>query len=177
MCQAAIIETLIDRARRGLRVVRLKGGDPFVFGRGGEETQALAAAGVAFEVIPGVTSAFAVPAAAGIPVTQRGVSGSVTVVSGHHGEVRTGADGTLVILMEVAKLPAITRRLLANGRSASTPVAVIQDGTTEHQRVVTGTLADIAIRAARADVHAPAVIVIGAVAAFARNSAAETAIA
>jgi uroporphyrin-III C-methyltransferase len=169
MTQPAINAILIDRARCGLRVVRLKGGDPFLFGRGGEEAQALADAGVPFEVIPGVTSAFAVPAAAGIPVTHRGVSSSVTIVSGHDGHADVDPDGTLVILMGVAKLDSISRELIAAGRSPATPAALIQDGTTRHQRVVTGVLGDIARRAALAGVRSPAIIVVGPVAAFARG--------
>jgi uroporphyrin-III C-methyltransferase len=170
LAQAAINTILIGRARRGLRVVRLKGGDPFLFGRGGEEAQALTDAGVTFEVIPGVSSAFAVPAAAGIPVTHRDVSSSVTIVSGHDGRAEIDPDGTLVILMGVSKLEIISCALIAGGRSKSTPAAVIQDGTTQHQLVVTGTLADIAQRATLAGVRSPAIIVIGAVAAFARET-------
>jgi uroporphyrin-III C-methyltransferase len=169
MTQQAINAILIDRARRGLYVVRLKGGDPFLFGRGGEEAQALTKAGVEFEVIPGVTSAFGVPAAAGIPVTHRSVSSSVTIVSGHDGRAHVDSDGTLIILMGVGKLDSISRGLIAAGRSAATPAAVIQDGTTHRQKVVTGTLADIARRAVLAGVRSPAIIVIGAVAAFARD--------
>jgi siroheme synthase len=150
-------------------VVRLKGGDPFVFGRGGEECQALAEAGLAYEVVPGVSSAVAVPAYAGIPVTHRDYAASFTVVTGHSADPEQGgvdwaglpATGTLVCLMGVGHLPEIARRLAAAGRLAETPAAVIGWGTTGRQVVVTGTLADIAERAA--GVEAPATIVIGEV--------------
>ena len=172
--QRDIEAILIREARRGKRVVRLKGGDPFVFGRGGEECQALASAGIPFEVVPGISSALAAPAYAGIPVTQRKVATSFTVVTGH----TAGADscdvdwqrlpqsGTLVILMGVRNLPHIARELLTHGRDAATPVAIVQQGTMAQQRVVSGTLADIAGRAAAANLQAPAVIVVGEVAAL-----------
>ena len=159
--QAAINALLVDRARRGRRVVRLKGGDPFVFGRGGEEMQALRAAGVAYEVIPGVSSAIAVPAAAGIPVTMRGISSSVTIATGREGQSRD--DGTLVILMGVERLQTTAASLIASGRNASTPVAVIESGTTPSQREIRGTLADIAARAKATHIRPPAVIVVGEV--------------
>jgi uroporphyrin-III C-methyltransferase len=170
MPQAAINALLIDRARRGLAVVRLKGGDPFLFGRGGEEVQALDEAGIPNEVIPGVTSALAVPAAAGIPVTLRGISSSVSIVTGHAGAAVSREADTLVILMGVAQLAATTASLIAGGRSASTPAAVIESGTTTRQRVVTGTLKTIARRCADAEVRPPAVIVVGEVAAKADSS-------
>ena len=176
--QDEINRLLVDRARAGKTVVRLKGGDPFVFGRGGEECQALAAAGVPFAVVPGITSAVAAPAAAGIPVTQRELAQSFTVVTGH--TARGGAGGaddldwaalarmdTLVFLMGVAALPVITRRLIAHGRSPATPVAVISCATTGHEQLVLGTLADIIAEAA--GVATPATIVIGPVAALARE--------
>ncbi len=168
--QREITALLIDAARRGLVVVRLKGGDPFVFGRGGEEALALAAAGVPFEIVPGVSSALAVPAAAGIPLTHRGLASSFAVVSGHDeapGPIRTrweklaAAVDTLVLLMAVANLERLTTALVAPGRPATTPVAVIRCGTTPQQEVVRGTLADIAERAA--GVEPPAVVVIGKV--------------
>ena len=167
--QEEINALLIEKARAGLTVVRLKGGDPFVFGRGGEECQALAEAGLAFEVVPGVSSAVAVPAYAGIPVTHRDYASSFTVVTGHSaGDDAGGVDwaglpttGTLVCLMGVSHLPEIARRLVALGRSAGTPAAVIGSGTTGRQTVVEGTLADIAERAA--GVETPATIVIGEV--------------
>jgi uroporphyrin-III C-methyltransferase / precorrin-2 dehydrogenase / sirohydrochlorin ferrochelatase len=153
--------------------VRLKGGDPFVFGRGGEEVLACAAAGVTVTIVPGVTSAFAVPALADIPVTHRGVAHEVVVVSGHVppddpeslvdwsalGRLR----GTLCVLMGLANLPAIAAALVAHGRDPDTPVAVVQDGTTTAQRTVRATLGRIASAVAAAGVRAPAVIVVGPV--------------
>ncbi len=165
---------LVEHARAGRRVVRLKGGDPYVLGRGGEEAAACREAGVSVDVVPGVTSAFAVPAAAGIPVTHRGLARQVTVLSGH--DALDGADradwrslaaagGTLVILMGVAALPRISAGLLDAGMKPDTPVAVVENGWSPEQRVTTGTIADIAERARSA--RSPAVIVIGAVAALA----------
>ena len=172
--QSAINAILIHHARRGRLVVRLKGGDPFVFGRGGEEMLACARAGVAVEVVPGVSAAIAVPAAAGIPVTHRGFASSFAVVTGHEDPAKpesavdwerlaTAVD-TLVILMGVGTLKRITARLLAAGRSGDTPAAVIHRGTTQAEETVVGTLGDIAARAVRFE--APAVIVIGEVVAF-----------
>lgn len=169
--QERINDLLIAHARRGRRVVRLKGGDPFVFGRGGEEAEALAAAGIPFEVLPGVSSAVAVPAYAGIPLTHRGLASSVAVVTGHEdgckGEpavewerLATAVD-TLVVLMGARTLPRIVRELLAHGRSPKTPVALIRWGTTEAQTTITGTLADILDRAA--EIQPPVVVVIGEV--------------
>ncbi|HEY2980186.1 MAG TPA: uroporphyrinogen-III C-methyltransferase [Anaerolineales bacterium] len=164
--QSEINALLIENARAGKRVVRLKGGDPFVFGRGGEECQALAEAAISFEVIPGVSSAIAAPAYAGIPVTQRGVTTAFTVVAGHTG----GADvdwsaitrtGTIVFLMGVKHLPAIVAGLIEHGRAANTPAAVIEQGTTQNQNVVTGTLADI-VKLAR-NVRPPATLIVGEV--------------
>ncbi|WP_156296896.1 uroporphyrinogen-III C-methyltransferase [Mycobacterium paragordonae] len=174
--QSEINRMLIDAARAGKTVVRLKGGDSFLFGRGGEEIQACFAAGVEASVIPGVSSALAVPALAGIPVTHRGLVQGVTVVSGHvppgHSActidysalVRSGT--TLVFLMAVATLPDITRSLLGHGLSAETPAATIANGTTSAQRVVRGTLADIADIVTTEGIVPPAVTVIGAVAAL-----------
>ena len=167
--QSAITAILVHHAQAGRLVVRLKGGDPFVFGRGGEEVLACARAGVAVEVVPGVSAAIAVPAAAGIPVTHRGLASSFAVVTGHEdptkpeatvdwGRLATAVD-TLVILMGVATLPRIAARLLAAGRPADTPAAVIHRGTTGAEETVVGTLGDIATRAA--GLRAPAVIVIG----------------
>jgi uroporphyrinogen III methyltransferase/synthase len=168
--QEAINDLLVLHARRGRRVVRLKGGDPFVFGRGGEEALALAAAGIPFEIVPGVTSAVAVPAAAGIPVTHRGVSSSFAVVTGHEacGErvdwarLATAVD-TVVVLMGLAGLEATARRLVEHGRPPATPVALVRAGTTGEQRTVTGTLADIAERARAAGLEPPVVAVVGEV--------------
>jgi uroporphyrin-III C-methyltransferase / precorrin-2 dehydrogenase / sirohydrochlorin ferrochelatase len=174
--QEDINALLIEHARRGKMVVRLKGGDPFVFGRGGEEALALVAAGIPFEVIPGVTSAIAVPAGAGIPVTHREVASSFTVVTGHEDTKRTetGVDwatiacgkGTLVFLMGVTNLPTIVKELVENGRPLDTPAAIIERGTTAQQRVVVGTLADIHERALAAHIQPPAITVVGEVVAL-----------
>lgn len=174
--QDEVNRMLIDLAREGNIVVRLKGGDCFLFGRGGEEVLACAAAGVPVSVIPGVTSALAVPAAAGIPITHRGLTQGVTVVSGHvppchptstvdyAALARSGT--TLVFLMAVTTLPAITEILLAYGMSPDTPAATIADGTLAHQRGVRATLADIAAIVRDERIAPPAITVIGAVAAF-----------
>jgi uroporphyrin-III C-methyltransferase len=168
--QDEINALLVRRARAGLTVVRLKGGDPFVFGRGGEECQTLRQAGIPFEVVPGVSSAVAVPAYAGIPVTQRGVSTAFTVLTGHTAEDdafdwdAVPAAGTLVLLMGVQHLAELSRRLIAHGRAPETPAAVIENGTTPQQRVVVGTLADIAERAS--DIRPPATTVVGEVVAL-----------
>jgi uroporphyrinogen III methyltransferase/synthase len=172
MTQEEINALLVERGTQGLRVVRLKGGDPFVFGRGGEEAEALRAAGVPFEVVPGVTSAVAAPAYAGIPVTHRGLSTHFTVVTGHEdpakGETATDwaalarAGGTLVILMGVGRLAEITSALIAGGRPPSTPVAAVQWGTRAEQHTIRATLATIA----DAGVASPSAIVVGEVAAL-----------
>ena len=166
--QDEINTLLIEKAREGKSVVRLKGGDPFVFGRGGEECQALAEAGIRYEVIPGVSSAIAVPAYAGIPVTQRKVTTAFTVVAGHTGDSDSDIDweaisriGTIVFLMGVEYLSEIVQKLVAHGRGIDTPVALIQEGTTYNQYVVTGTLQDIIEKAQ--DIHPPAVFVVGEV--------------
>ncbi|MDO8612443.1 MAG: uroporphyrinogen-III C-methyltransferase [Dehalococcoidia bacterium] len=208
--QAAINALLVEKAREGRRVVRLKGGDPFVFGRGGEEAEALRAAGVPFRVVPGVTSAVAVPAYAGIPVTHRGVAATFAVVTGHEADdvilsgddararssassrrhVLSEAEGnlgrgsgrtqspvppaidwerlatavdTLVLLMGVKTLPDVVEKLIAGGRPAETPVAVIRWGTTPDQRTVIGTLADIVRRVEEAGIEPPAITVVGEV--------------
>jgi uroporphyrin-III C-methyltransferase len=182
VAQPAINGLLVKHARAGRLVIRLKGGDPFVFGRGGEEALACTAAGVPVEIVPGISSAIAVPAAAGIPITSRGLSSSFTVVTGHEALAKDGrrrvdwerlasAADTLVILMGVSALPGIARGLVAAGRDPRTPVAVIHRGTTAAQRTVTGTLADIGRRAAR--LRAPSVIVVGAVARLAHSLAVE----
>ncbi|RKN44662.1 uroporphyrinogen-III C-methyltransferase [Streptomyces hoynatensis] len=171
MAQEAINAALIEHARAGRSVVRLKGGDPYVFGRGMEEAEALAEAGIAVTVVPGVTSAIAVPAAAGIPVTHRGVAHEFTVVSGHvpPQDPRSLVDwpalaaqrGTLVLLMAVHNLGAIAEALVRHGRPPGTPVAVVQEGTTAAQRRLDATLATVAERAAAAEVRPPAVVVVG----------------
>ena len=172
--QQAINQTLVDAARAGKMVVRLKGGDPFVFGRGGEELLALRDAGIPFQVVPGVTSAVAVPGYAGIPITHRGAATAFTVVSGSEDPTKPETDldwgalaatpGTLVVLMGWRRLPGIVESLLHHGRSADTPVAVVQWGTTSKQRTVSGTLADIVQRGNGASLTSPVVTVIGEVA-------------
>jgi uroporphyrin-III C-methyltransferase / precorrin-2 dehydrogenase / sirohydrochlorin ferrochelatase len=173
LTQAQINELIVERALAGQRVVRLKGGDPFVFGRGGEEALACVRARVPFRVVPGVTSAVAVPAWAGIPVTHRGITQDFAVVSAHLDPSHPGATadwealaqgpGTLVLLMAVAHLSAVAVELIKRGRDSATPVAVISEGTLPGQRVLTSTLARVADEAARAEVTAPAVVVIGEV--------------
>ncbi|MFL5625356.1 MAG: uroporphyrinogen-III C-methyltransferase, partial [Ktedonobacteraceae bacterium] len=172
MKQEEINALLIKHAQQGHLVVRLKGGDPFVFGRGGEEALALALVGIPFEVVPGVSSAIAVPAYAGIPVTHRELASSFTVVTGHEQRTSTSSPvnwealaavgGTLVILMGVETLPHITPRLLAGGLQPNTPAAVIQQGTVPQQRIVTDTLINIAESARTAKITSPAVTIIGA---------------
>jgi uroporphyrin-III C-methyltransferase len=164
--QAVINELLVDLGRRGLEVVRLKGGDPFVFGRGGEEALALAEAGIQFEVVPGVSALSAVPASAGIPVTHRGLSAQVTLVSGHsaNGEELDYAHlartpGTLVVFMGVAHLGRIAEQLVSHGKDAWAPAAVISRGTHADGESVTGTLRDIAALAA--GLESPALLVVG----------------
>lgn len=164
--QMEINQTLIDHARLGRIVVRLKGGDPFVFGRGGEECLALAAAGIRFQVVPGIASPVGVPAYAGIPVTHRGIASAFTVVTGHTCRPDAGWPapdriGTLVILMGLGRLPRIARDLVESDWPGDTPVAVIESGTTGQQRTVVGTLVDVAERAK--GLEPPATIVIGEV--------------
>jgi uroporphyrin-III C-methyltransferase/precorrin-2 dehydrogenase/sirohydrochlorin ferrochelatase len=171
MAQEAINEALIRHARDGKAVVRLKGGDPFVFGRGMEEAAALAGAGIPCTVVPGISSAVSVPGAAGIPVTHRGVAHEFTVVSGHVApdDPRSLVDwralaalrGTLVLLMAVERIGAIARTLIGHGRAADTPVAVVQEGTTAAQRRVDATLATVAETVRAEGVRPPAVVVIG----------------
>jgi uroporphyrin-III C-methyltransferase len=176
MTQEEISATLVAHARAGRRVVRLKGGDPFVFGRGGEEALALAEAGIPFEVVPGVSSAMAAPAVAGIPVTHRGIARTVTFASGHDDPHSPAArarwaaladvPGTLVLLMAMTNLGAIADALIAGGRVPDERAAVIQWGTTERERRVTASLATIAGACAQAGVGSPSVVVIGPVVAI-----------
>ena len=171
--QGEINRLLIEKARAGRIVVRLKGGDPFVFGRGGEEAEAVAGAGVPFEVVPGVTSAVAAPAYAGIPVTHRTLASTVTFVTGHEDPAKemealewprlATAHGTLVFLMGVKNLPAIVANLKREGKSGDTPAAVIRWGTKSGQRTVIGTLETIVAKAAEARIEPPSVVVIGEV--------------
>jgi len=180
LAQEGINQLLIDRARAGKVVVRLKGGDPFVFGRGGEEAEACVEAGVRFEVVPGVTSAIAVPAYAGVPVTHRDLSPAFAVVTGHEqpGKPDTTIDwdalariGTICVLMAVARLGPIADRLLRAGRDPDTPAVLIERGTLPGQRVVRSTLAGIAAAAEAAGSRPPAVLVVGEVAALADRTA------
>ena len=169
--QELITALLVDLGRRHGCVVRLKGGDPYVFGRGGEEALGLQQARVPFEVVPGVTSAIAAPALAGVPVTHRGLAAAVTIVTGHR---RSGDEdatdwgalarvgGTIVVLMGVAERASISRRLIAGGRPEATPVAVVERAGTSRQRVVRGRLDELA----GLDVSSPATIVVGPVAAL-----------
>ena len=184
--QEEIQQVLLERGAAGDEVVRLKGGDPFVFGRGGEEAELLHEAGVPFEVVPGITAGVAASAYAGIPVTHRDAASAVAFVTGHEdpaklGEGGTGSaldwpalarfPGTLVFYMGVRQLPAITQQLIAGGRAPDEPAAVIQRGTLPDQRVVSGTLATIAAVAADAEVRAPAISLFGPVAALRQDLA------
>lgn len=168
--QNTIHQLLIEHVETGKLVVRLKGGDPFIFGRGGEEVAVLAEAGIETEVVPGISSAIAAPASAGIPVTMRGVASSFAVFAGHPAEGRNddGIDWeiaarmeTAVFLMGVGRLPLIVAHLLAHGRSPETPVALVEKGTLPEEQVVTGTLADIVEKAAH--INPPAALVVGEV--------------
>ncbi|MCB0914825.1 MAG: uroporphyrinogen-III C-methyltransferase [Actinobacteria bacterium] len=167
MSQEQINDLLVHRARAGKVVVRLKGGDPFVLGRGGEEALACAAAGVPVTVVPGVTSAVSVPAAAGIPVTHRGVAASFLMVSAHTADEalararEVSSDTTLVLLMGVKTLPAVVAGLIDSGRDPATPVAIVERGWQPGQRTTVGDLTDIAARADAAGVQSPAVVVVG----------------
>ena len=177
MNQARINELLIEHARAGKFVVRLKGGDPYVFGRGFEEALACAEAGVPVTVVPGVTSAFAVPAVADVPVSHRGVAHEIVVVSGHvaPGDPRSLVDwsaiarlrGTIVLLMAVERIEAFADALVAGGRPGDTPVAVVQDGTMRIQRSLRATLATVAEAVRREAISPPAVVVVGPVAGLA----------
>ncbi|WP_439551188.1 uroporphyrinogen-III C-methyltransferase [Falsiroseomonas sp.] len=174
--QARINARLVAGARAGLRVIRLKGGDPFVFGRGGEEAQALEEAGIPWKVVPGVTAGTAAPAAAGIPLTHRGVASAVTFVTGHdeggnlpgavdwHALARVG--GTIAAFMALSRLDEIALRLLAGGLSAATPVAVIAQATTPGQQVLHSMLGTCTLDARRANLPTPALVVIGEVTAL-----------
>ncbi|MFJ6213634.1 uroporphyrinogen-III C-methyltransferase [Streptomyces sp. NPDC092296] len=173
MAQEVINRTLVEQAGAGKFVVRLKGGDPYVFGRGMEEVIACTEAGIPVTVVPGISSSISVPAAAGIPVTHRGVTHEFTVISGHVApadprslvdwEAAARMRGTLVLLMAVERIAEIAATLIAHGRAADTPVAVIQEGTTAAQRRVDATLATVAATVAAENVRPPAVVVVGAV--------------
>lgn len=176
MPQATIDALVVSKAREGKRVVRLKGGDPFVFGRGADEGQALAAAGISFEVVPGVTAAVAVPAYAGIPVTHGGMSSSFAVITGHEASPRPGNEArfaalatgaeTLILLMGVSSLEETSVRLIEAGRSPDDPVALVERGTTPAQRTVVATLSTVGEVARRENVSAPVTTVVGPVVAL-----------
>ncbi len=179
--QRDIESTLVALARAGKTVVRLKGGDPFIFGRGGEEAEALAAAGISFEIVPGVTSALAAAAYAGIPLTHRAHSSAVVFLTGHDdpNKLDTGIrwedygrlDATLCIYMGMKNLGTITRRLQAGGLDPATPAAVIQSATTGHHRQFISDVAHLALEAEHAGFGAPAIVVIGKVVALSENLA------
>ena len=176
VAQERVNDLLVDLARRGLKVVRLKGGDPYVFGRGGEEAAHLAAAGVDFEVVPGISSSVAVPGAAGIPVTDRRAASSYVVVTGHVHPSDPGSKvdwaglarsvDTIVVMMGMKHLDAIADELVRAGRPPSTPAAVIEAGTSARQRTIIATLGDVARKAREARAGAPVVFVIGDVVAL-----------
>ncbi len=168
--QGEINRILVDEALRGHTVARLKGGDPFIFGRGGEEAEALREAGISFEVIPGVTSAIAVPAFAGIPLTHRGYTSTVAFVTGHEDPTKGKSDidwatlsgiGTLVFLMGVKNLANIARNLIEGGKKPETPAALVRWGTTPDQETLTGTLVDIAAKAKKQGFLPPSILVVG----------------
>jgi uroporphyrinogen III methyltransferase/synthase len=171
--QAEIHALLVTQAQAGKCVVRLKGGDPFVFGRGGEEAEVVADAGIPFEVVPGVTAAVAVPAYAGIPITHRTLASTAAFVTGHEDPSKpssamewprlASAEGTLVFLMGMKNLPQIVDRLIQEGKPPSTPVALIRWGTYARQRTIVGMLSDIVTKASKADMSPPTVIVVGEV--------------
>jgi uroporphyrin-III C-methyltransferase len=175
--QAVINALLVDLGQRGLEIVRLKGGDPFIFGRGGEEAFALAKAGIPFQVVPGVSALSAVPAAMGIPITHRGVSAQVTLISGHSAkgedldfEHLAKTPGTLVVFMGVAHLARIASGLIAAGKDPQTPAAVISRGTLDDSEEIAGPLHEIASLAA--NLASPALLVIGDVVVVAAQLAA-----
>ena len=171
MSQEEINNLLIEKAKEGLTVARLKGGDPFIFGRGGEEAMELSRAGITFEIVPGVTSAVAVPAYAGIPLTHRGFSSTVCFITGHEDPTKeessinwsalSESSGTLVFLMGIGNLEKIARKLIDGGRPSDSPVVVIGNGTMPNQRTITGTLANISKKVKDADLTPPGVIVVG----------------
>ena len=173
LSQDGINRLIVEKALQGLMVARLKGGDPFIYGRGGEEAEELKDAGIPFEVVPGVTSAVAAPAYAGIPLTHRDYTSTLAFVTGHEDPTKENSQinwaslasgiGTIVFFMGVKNLPKITARLMAHGMAADTPVALVRWGTTNRQRTVTGTLETIVSIAHEAGIKAPAIIVVGRV--------------
>jgi uroporphyrinogen III methyltransferase/synthase len=181
MPQAEINRLLVTKAKEGKTVVRLKGGDPFVLGRGGEEAEVLVQNGIPFEVVPGITSAIAVPAYAGIPVTHRGLASSFAVITGHEDpkkdsssinwEKLAGGVDTLIFLMGMKNLPRIVAKLMQHGRLPDTPVAIIKESTRPGQKTVTGSLGDIVAKAEKHRLTAPAVIVLAKWSGSGKNSA------
>ncbi|MBQ03571.1 uroporphyrinogen-III C-methyltransferase [Candidatus Bathyarchaeota archaeon] len=171
--QERINKILVEKAKEGGSVVRLKGGDPFIFGRGGEEAQFLSGEGIPYEIVPGITSAISVPAYAGIPLTQRHISSSVAFITGHEASTKTEETidwekisqsvDTLVVMMGVRNLRGIVQRLLSGGKDPETPVALIEKGTMADQRTITGTLGTIEAKARAEDIKAPAITIIGRV--------------
>jgi uroporphyrin-III C-methyltransferase len=171
MEQDEIEALMLERAQRGMNVVRLKGGDPFLFGRGGEELETVRGAGIPVEMVPGVSSALSVPASVGIPLTHRKYASQVTIITGNEDPTKPGAAldwallaksrGTIVILMGVANLSKITDALIQNGKAPETPVAIIERGMRKDRRVTTGSLAGISDAAQKNHVKPPAVIIIG----------------
>jgi len=171
MKQDKINQLLADKAKEGKTVARLKGGDPFIFGRGGEEALVLVENNIPFEIVPGISSAYSVPAYAGIPATHRGVTSTIAFITGHEDPTKEDTDidwekistgiGTLVFLMGVSNLPEISRQLIKHGRSNDTPVALVRWGTTPKQEVLVGTLADISDKVLKANFKAPAIIIVG----------------
>jgi len=179
IAQEDLNQILVDEVLKGNTVVRLKGGDPFIFGRGGEEAEYLQQAGIPFEVVPGVTSAIAAPAYAGIPLTHRAFTSTVAFVTGHEDPAKNESAinwrgistiGTLVFLMGVKNLPRITARLIENGRDPATPAALIRWGTTPDQETLTGTLGDIAALAEEQHFSPPALCVVGEVVSLRRQA-------
>jgi uroporphyrinogen III methyltransferase / synthase len=168
--QEEITAMLIERARRGQTVVRLKGGDPFIFGRGGEEMEALTAAGIPFEIVPGVTTALGLAAYSGVPLTHREHTSAVTFVTGHSVAAidwsKVGASETIVLFMGLVNFPEIARELIAHGRSASTPAMAVRWATRPDQQTIAGTLGDLAAKIEHAGMKPPATIVIGEVVAL-----------
>ncbi len=171
--QERINEMLVEKAQEGGSIVRLKGGDPFLFGRGGEEAQVLSREGISYEVVPGITSAISVPAYAGIPVTQRHIASSVAFITGHEASTKTKGTveweriaqsvDTLVVMMGIRNLGNIVERLINGGRDPKTPVAIIEKGTTKLQKTITGTLETIEVKARIEGIKPPAITIIGKV--------------
>src|SRR5580704_1322603 len=170
MTQEEISALMVERARRGWTVVRLKGGDPFIFARGGEEMEALAAAGIPFEIVPGVTTPLGIAAYTGVPLTHREHTSAVTFVTGHNVEAidwsKIGGSETIVLFMGLVNFPAIAKELIAQGRSSATPAMAVRWATRPDQQTIAGTLGDLAEKIAVANLRPPATIIIGEVVAL-----------